>query len=173
MEIAAGEKGRCEQLPALPEPMALSGSTTGAQVNPEYESTPQCSCKEAWEHWVSLHGSSALHLLGDGVLPMLRISCKLQHRNAHFGDGGFFFLAVNTSEVCDGPGGCGRCFADGILTDVDDGAEGECCSRWHTAHPGRTAAALCDVCCFPAVCQVEAGCPSSTLTDNSKGCQVP
>lgn len=90
MEIAAGEKGRCEQLPALPEPMARSGSTAGAQVNPEHGSTPQCSCKEAWEHWVSLHGSSALHLLGDGVLPMLRISCKLQHRNAHFGAGGFF-----------------------------------------------------------------------------------
>lgn len=107
MVIAAGEKGSWEQLPALPEPMALSGSTAGAQVNPECESTPECPYKEAWEQWVSLHGSSAPHLLGDGVLPMLRISCRLRHRNAHFSEG--VFLALNTSEVCDGPGGCGCC----------------------------------------------------------------
>lgn len=68
MVIAAGEKGSWEQLPALPEPAALSGSTAGTQVNPECESTPECPCKEAWEHWVSLYGSSAPHLLGDGVL---------------------------------------------------------------------------------------------------------
>lgn len=39
-----------------------------------------------------------------------------------------FFSAVNTLEVCDEPGGCGCCLLavfDCILTDAEDGSEGE------------------------------------------------
>lgn len=130
MEVVAGKKGSWEQLPALPEPMALSRSTAGVQVNPECESTPGCPCMEVLP---------PPYLLGDGVLPMLRISCRLQHRNAHFSDGGFFWLLTPWRYVMD----LVDVGADCILTDVDDGSEGECCSWWHKSHPGRAAAVLC------------------------------
>lgn len=75
---------------------------------------------------IHLYGISAHHLQGEGgVLPMSGLSCRLQHRNT---SGDNVFLLVNTLEACDGPGGCGCCLLaafDCILTDAEDGSEGE------------------------------------------------